>query len=81
VLAIDGVIRQVVEAADCGVFAEPGNAAALAEVICKLAEQPEENRAMGLRGRKYLEENFNREKMADRLIRLFEEMDGSRQSQ
>jgi glycosyltransferase involved in cell wall biosynthesis len=81
VLAIDGVIRQVVEAAGCGIFAEPGNAAALAKVICKLAEQPEESRAMGLRGRNYLEENFNREKMADRLIRLFEEMDGSRQSQ
>ena len=33
VLVIDGVIRQVVEAAKCGVFAEPGNARALANAI------------------------------------------------
>ena len=37
VLAIDGVIREVVEAAQCGYFVEPGNASALANAICKLA--------------------------------------------
>ncbi len=37
VLAIDGVIREVVEAAACGIFAEPGNAVELANVIRRLA--------------------------------------------
>lgn len=74
VLAIDGVIREVVEAAGCGLFVEPGNAAALAGAIRKLANDPKESRAMGLRGRTYLKKNFSREKMANKLVRLLEEL-------
>jgi glycosyltransferase involved in cell wall biosynthesis len=67
VLAIDGVIRQVVEAAECGIFVEPGNAEALAKAINMLRSNPEKARAMGMKGRKYLEENFSRGKMVDKL--------------
>jgi len=74
VLAIDGVIRDVVEAAGCGFFAQPGDAGALADAIRKLAGHPEQSREMGLAGRRYLEQNFSREKMADKLIALLEEM-------
>jgi glycosyltransferase involved in cell wall biosynthesis len=38
VLAIDGVIREVVEAAGCGIFTTPGNAEEIAEAIRKLCE-------------------------------------------
>ncbi len=74
VLAIDGVIREVVEAAGCGIFAEPGNAQAMAEAICKLAEDPQQSKEMGRRGRRYLEEHFSREKVAEQLIKLLEEL-------
>ncbi len=74
VLAIDGVIREVVEAAGCGIFAEPGNAQAMAEAICKLAEDPQQSKEMGRRGRRYLEEHFSREKVADQLIKVLEEL-------
>ena len=74
VLVIDGVIRQVVEAAGCGIFAEPGNAESVAKTIRRLAGDPKKSRIMGLNGRKYVEENFNREKIADKLINLFEEL-------
>jgi glycosyltransferase involved in cell wall biosynthesis len=74
VLVIDGVIRQVVEAAECGLFAKPGDAEAVAGAILKLARDPEKSRSMGLNGRKFLEENFSREKLADRLIILFEQL-------
>jgi glycosyltransferase involved in cell wall biosynthesis len=73
-LAIDGVIREVVEAAGCGIFAEPGNAKELAEAIRKLAANPEQSRAMGLRGRKYLEENFSRAVIGNKLVGLLEEL-------
>jgi glycosyltransferase involved in cell wall biosynthesis len=73
-LAIDGVIREVVEAAGCGYFAEPGNPSALAGVISKLAEDKIRAREMGLKGRKYLEEHFSREKVAENLVNLLEEM-------
>jgi glycosyltransferase involved in cell wall biosynthesis len=73
-LAIDGVIREVVETAGCGLFAEPGNAAALAGVIRRLANDPQKSRAMGLKGRKYLEENFSREKIMDELMQVIEQI-------
>jgi glycosyltransferase involved in cell wall biosynthesis len=74
VLAIDGVIRQVVEAAGCGLFARPGDPAALAEAIRKLAADPEQGRRMGLAGRLYLEQHFSRERMAQKLVSLLEGM-------
>ena len=74
VLVIDGVIRRVVETAKCGLFVEPGNANALANAICRLASEPEKSRAMGLNGRIYLEENFSREKIAEKLVNLCENL-------
>jgi len=71
-LAIDGVIREAVETAGCGIFAAPGNAAQLADAIRKLAADPQQSRLMGLRGRKYLEENFSRAAIAERLVVFLE---------
>ncbi|HEY6074379.1 MAG TPA: glycosyltransferase family 4 protein, partial [Anaerolineales bacterium] len=73
-LAIDGVIRAVVEAAGCGYFAQPGDPSALAGAIRRLAADPQESARMGLAGRRYLEQNFNRESMAGKLLELLEEM-------
>ncbi len=80
ILAIDGVIREVVEAAGCGVFAEPGNPRALADAICSLADDPQKSRRMGLQGRRYLEDNFSREKLAEQLFQVFEELSPPKES-
>ncbi|MGA7194904.1 MAG: glycosyltransferase family 4 protein [Anaerolineales bacterium] len=77
-LAIDGVIREVVEAAQCGIFAEPGNASALANVLHELAHNQEKSQMMGLNGRKYLEQNFSREAIGEKLVALLEEMVGKK---
>jgi glycosyltransferase involved in cell wall biosynthesis len=74
VLAIDGVIRKLVEEAECGMFAEPGNATALEEAVLDLARDPIKCREMGMNGRRYLEANFSREKIGVRLINLLEEL-------
>jgi glycosyltransferase involved in cell wall biosynthesis len=74
VLAIDGVIREVVEAAGGGIFAEPGNPAALAQAVCRLAVDPARARRMGLAGRQYLQEHFNRSLLAEKLSTLLEAM-------
>jgi len=79
-LAIDGVIREVVEAADCGLFAAPGNPSALAEAVRPLACDRARSRAMGLRGRKYLEEHFSRETMAENLLKMLEAMTAERKA-
>jgi len=60
VLGIDGVIRQVVEEADAGVFVPPGNSAALANAIRELANDPERGRQLGQNGREYVARKFNR---------------------
>jgi glycosyltransferase involved in cell wall biosynthesis len=73
-LAIDGVIREVVEAAGCGIFAEPGNPSALAGAIRELAADKKEAQAMGMAGRKYLEQNFSRAVIGEKLLKLLEEM-------
>jgi len=74
VLAIDGVIREVVEAADCGLFAVPGDPSALAGALRELASDRARSHAMGLRGRAYLEEHFSRETMAENLLKMLEVM-------
>jgi glycosyltransferase involved in cell wall biosynthesis len=74
ILAIDGVIREVVEQAQGGVFVPPGDAAAMANAILKLADDPEIGRAMGTNGRRYVEAHFDRPALAERLAELVEEM-------
>jgi glycosyltransferase involved in cell wall biosynthesis len=78
VLAIDGVIREVVEAAGCGIFSPPGDPAALARAVTTLSADPAGSRKMGLAGRKYLEEHFSRDKMAADLLEILEGMQRSR---
>lgn len=73
-LAIDGVIREVVEAAACGIFAQPGDPAALANVIRTLASDPERSRRMGMNGRRYVEAHFSRSMLAEKLAHILEEM-------
>jgi glycosyltransferase involved in cell wall biosynthesis len=70
-LAIDGVIREVIEAAGCGVFVQPGDPSALAEAICSLAGDKARAHCMGLAGRRYLEEYFSRDKISEKLLDIF----------
>jgi glycosyltransferase involved in cell wall biosynthesis len=74
VLAIDGVIRQVVETAQAGVPIPPGNAHAMAAAIRQLADDPQSARQMGLNGRRAVEERFARTVLAQQLETLFRNM-------
>ena len=74
ILAIDGVIRQVVEQADGGVFTPPGDPAALAQSILRLMEDPQRRRQMGLNARAYVEAHFDRAALALHLAEIIEEM-------
>jgi glycosyltransferase involved in cell wall biosynthesis len=72
ILAIDGVIRQVIEEASAGAFVQPGDPVALAGAIRKMAANREMGRQMGLRGREYVEQHFDRAELAEKLARIFE---------
>jgi glycosyltransferase involved in cell wall biosynthesis len=60
VLAIDGVIREVVEAAQGGVYVAPGDDEALAQAVAGLASNRAAAAEMGRRGRDFVVEHFDR---------------------
>jgi len=70
VLAIDGVIRQVVEASEGGLFSPPGDPESLASVIRELAEDPARARRMGAAARRYVEEFFDRKKQGEQFAEV-----------
>ena len=74
ILAIDGVIRQVVETAKCGVFVKPGDASELASVIRDLAGDPSHCKTMGISGSQYVRKHFDRKDIAIRFQELLEKM-------
>ncbi|MBZ0319451.1 MAG: glycosyltransferase family 4 protein [Anaerolineae bacterium] len=77
-LGIDGVIRQVIEAANGGIFFPPSNAEALAEIVVRLSKNPSEVKLMGQSARSYVVEHFDRNQQAEQLIDLFELMSHKR---
>jgi glycosyltransferase involved in cell wall biosynthesis len=74
VLAIDGVIREVVESADCGMFSRPGDGEMLAEMIRYFHANGDRRRKMGMAGREYLERNFSRAVIGEKLVGLLENL-------
>jgi len=67
VLAIDGVIREVMETARGGICVPPGDAAAIAEAVRYLRSHREEGAAMGRSARQYVTEHFHRDDHAEAL--------------
>jgi glycosyltransferase involved in cell wall biosynthesis len=70
ILAIDGVIRQVIDAAGGGLFVTPGDDAALAAAIVRLADDRAVARAMGAAARLYVVQHFNRAQHAQEFLQL-----------
>lgn len=77
VLAIDGVIRTVVEDAGAGFFVQPGNPQSLAQAVRLLTANPTAARAMGLKGSLYVQQHFNRADLAEQLAVLLEGVVGA----
>jgi len=60
-LGIDGVIREVVEKSECGLYFEPGDDKQLAETIRWMKKEGDEAQKMGNRGKDYVYKHFNRD--------------------
>lgn len=74
VLAIEGPIREIVEASQGGVSVNPGNSAALAEVLIRLRESPVLRAEMGVKARGYVERYFDRAEQAKQFADLLEQV-------
>lgn len=70
ILAIDGVIREVVETAQAGTAVPPGDAALLAQAIRHYVANPAVGRSQGLNGRHYVESHFDRMHLAQHLLEI-----------
>jgi hypothetical protein len=66
--------RQIVEGAGCGLLADPKDPAAIAKAMQWILDNPREAEAMGRRGRAAVEEKYNWECEAKKLIALYEGM-------
>lgn len=67
-LLIDGVSRELVEEAQCGLFAEPERPEDIEAKIRWCLNHPDQVKTMGLNGYQYAKDHFDRSVLADRYL-------------
>ncbi len=77
ILAIDGVIREVIETAKGGFVVPPGDDTAMAEAIEKIAAHREGAVDMGMSARAYVIQNLNRHRQVEQFMMLLENIQRS----
>ena len=70
ILAIDEVIRQVVEDANAGIPVHPGDPDELSQAVLRLADDPELAQRMGRQARIYVENHFDRTILASKMMEI-----------
>ena len=70
ILSIDGEARRVLAQADAGLFVEPEDAGQMARAIVRLKSDPALLRRYGTNGRRFVEENYSRQRLAAQLEQL-----------
>ncbi len=74
ILAIDGVIRQVIEESKGGIFVSPGDDQALADAVVSLATDRTKAREMGNAARSHVKKYFERTEHAKQFVELIEKL-------
>jgi glycosyltransferase involved in cell wall biosynthesis len=67
-LCIDGVSRELVETANCGVYAEPENSTDIAQKVKDCISNQEALPQMGMNGYHYAKQNFDRQLLASEYL-------------
>ncbi len=78
VLAIRGVIQDVIEQSGGGIPIPPGDSHAMADAILRLSADRDTARQMGRQGRSYLESHFDRALLSQKLAHICQEMIAAR---
>ena len=74
ILAIDGVIKEVVIGAGAGIYVKPGDSAMLSKAVLELYQDQNRAKEMGLKGRHEVEKRFNRSVLASEFLDVFTEV-------
>jgi glycosyltransferase involved in cell wall biosynthesis len=72
ICAIDGVIREVVEQGQAGIFAQPGNPAAVATAVRQLYDDTDTRKRYGRNGRKSILKEFSRAHAGRKLLEVLD---------
>jgi glycosyltransferase involved in cell wall biosynthesis len=78
ILGVDGQAREILEAANAGVFVKPENTADLVEAISHLSLNPSLCETLGQNGRKHILEKFSRQQTAEEYLILLETLVGEK---
>ncbi len=70
ILGVQGESEALLEASGAGLCVQPESAAQLARAVRRLYDNPDERRAMGLAGRRFVEQHFDRKVLAARYTEL-----------
>jgi glycosyltransferase involved in cell wall biosynthesis len=74
VLGVDGEARELIEDAQAGVFVEPDDPAALAHAIVELSDDEHRCVTMGVNGRRYVGQFFDRRRLAEVYLKVLAEL-------
>jgi colanic acid biosynthesis glycosyl transferase WcaI len=74
ILGVDGHARRIMQAANAGVFVEPGSSAELTNAILHLAANPEWCESLGRNGRGYVLQHFSHRRTARTYLELLESL-------
>ena len=74
VLVIDGVIREVIESSNGGVFVQPGDDEQLAKTILELSKDRARVRQIGINARAYLEKHLDRRDRLEETLRFLQSL-------
>lgn len=72
IMGVEGEAREIAEQADCCIPIEPENPDELANAVKRLKNDPDECTRLGTNGRKAVEERYNRDTLADRMLEYIE---------
>ena len=68
-LLIDGVSRELIEEAQCGIYAEPENISEIEKTIRQLYKMPKQDLSkMGINGYQFAKENYDRQKLSEKYL-------------
>ena len=74
-VTIDGITRDLIETSNCGLYAEPENLEEFKNIVDRfLNMSDEELQNFGANGYKFVKENYDREKLAEKYIKLIKEV-------
>jgi len=74
ILAIDGIIRDIIEKSGGGIFVPPGDDGAVANAILRLHGDRSAGRSMGINAHAYVAEHFNRNRQAAQFVKLLKDI-------